>query len=91
MPKKLYGAAAKAHAKKMAKKGRKKSGKKHAAKKHAKPRATRSGTFMQGLHAGIADVHHARPLRKTGARKDDYSLGYRAGVAQGRREVKRRR
>lgn len=90
MPKKLYGAAAAAHAKKHGRKGKAKKHAKKGAKKRAKPVALRAGTFAQGLAAGLSDVRHGRPLRKTGARKDDYSHGYRNGVAQGRREKKRK-
>ena len=93
--KKLHGAALaaweKKHGKRGAKKGAKKGTKKKGTKKKARPVATRSGTFLQGYHAGHGDVLAHRPLRKTGARKDDYSRGYRAGVAQGRVEKKRRK
>lgn len=100
MPK-LYGAAAKAHAKKVAKRkrkaGAKKGAKKHATKKHAtKKRATKKRasstthahtSFLRGYHDGHGDVCMKRPLRKIRAgAKDAYSRGYRAGTREARAE-----
>jgi hypothetical protein len=101
MPK-LYGAAAKAHAKKVAKRKRKAGAKKGATKKRAAPKkhATKKrassthahASFLRGYHDGHGDVCAHRPLRKVRAgARDAYSRGYRAGTREARVEGRHKR
>lgn len=83
MAKKLYGAAAAAHAKKQGKRGGAKKGAKKGTKKSA---AHHGGSYLKGYHDGHSDVRAGRPLRKVGSTKYPYSRGYRAGVREARSE-----